>query len=307
MPNMSSAIAHTKIVSLNVNGLNKESKQKLLHNYIIQHKIDILLIQEHNIKDDGKVDFLENHYDIIMNKSINLKGGTCILIKKHIGCEIERIEMSADSRITSAICKMQDRKIHILNIYAHASDNSEREYLFEHELPYYLRHNTSNTILGGDFNSVLSTNDVSTKDSNKISKALVKIIRNARMSDAWWIHNSHTEYTYVRQNYGSRIDRFYCNNRNNISQSEHLICSFSDHSAIAITVNINTNILIGKSYWKLNTKLLQDNEVKENFKVFWDYLRTRQYDFENINIWWEVNAKPQTKCFFYKARKAKEQ
>ena len=126
---------------------------------------------------DGKVTYLENHCDIIMNKSINFKGGTCILIRKHIGCEIERTEMSADSRIISVICKMQDIKFHILNVYAHASDNSDREQLFEHELPYYLRHNTSNTFLGGDFNSVLSTNDVSTKDNSKISKALTKIIR----------------------------------------------------------------------------------------------------------------------------------
>ena len=215
-------IAQLKIVSLNVNGLNKESKQKLVHNFIVQHKIDILLIQEHNIKVDGKLHYLEDYYHIIINKSINLKGGTCILVKKHIGCNIERVEMSADSRIISAICKIQDKKLHLVNIYAHASDNSEREQLFEHELPYYIRHNTSNTFIGGDFNAVLSVNDVSTEDSSKISKALLKIVRDSRFSDAWWVHNRHSEYTYVRQNYGSRIDRIYCNNRNNISNSSHL-------------------------------------------------------------------------------------
>ena len=66
--------------SLNINGLNTEKKQRLLHQFIIQHKIDILLIQEHNIREDGKVKYLEKYYKILMNKSTNFKGGTCIFI-----------------------------------------------------------------------------------------------------------------------------------------------------------------------------------------------------------------------------------
>ena len=70
-------ISQIKLVSLNINGLNKESKQRNLHSFITQHKIDIILLQEHNIKVDGKVDFLD-FYDIVMNKSIHLKSGTYI-------------------------------------------------------------------------------------------------------------------------------------------------------------------------------------------------------------------------------------
>ena len=291
--------AQLKLASLNINGLNTDKKQRLLHSFIVQHKLDIILLQEHNIRDDGKVAYLENHYSIIMNKSVNFKGGTCILIKKGSGCEIERVEMSADSRVISAICKIEDKKIHILNIYADANDSTNRETFFDQELPYYLRHNTSNTFLGGDFNSVLSTNDVSTKDPRKISKSLLKIVRQAKLIDAWWIHNNHQEYTYVRQNYGSRFDRFYCNNRENISHSSHLQCSFSDHSSVAITINMNTNILIGKSYWKLNTKLLEDDTIKYNFSILWTYLRGKQYDYDNINVWWEMCAKPNIKQVFH--------
>ena len=69
------------IVSININGLNMETKQKMLHQFIIQHKLDAVYLQEHNIKEDGKVEFLEKYYHVILNKSINLKGGTCTLIK----------------------------------------------------------------------------------------------------------------------------------------------------------------------------------------------------------------------------------
>ena len=47
------------IASININGLNTEIKQKWLHEFIIQHKLDIVYLQEHNIRENGKVEFLE--------------------------------------------------------------------------------------------------------------------------------------------------------------------------------------------------------------------------------------------------------
>ena len=227
------------IASINVNGLCTENKQKLLHAFIIQHKLDIVYIQEHNIREDGKIAFLEMFYEVIMNKSVNMKGGTCILIKKSLTYKVERIEMSADSRLISVICSLQNKKIHLLNIYAQSGNNfyAAREDFFDQELPYYLRHHTSNIFLGGDFNSVLSLNDVSNNSPTLLSKTLLKLVRQAKIVDAWFIHNNRTQYTYVRQNYGSRIDRFYINNKDNIRSSKVIHCSFSDHSAVVINVN----------------------------------------------------------------------
>ena len=274
----------------------------LLHAFINQHKLDIVYLQEHNIREDGKNIFLEKYYKIIMNKSIDIKGGTCILIKRSLNCKIERIEMSADSRITSAICNLQNKKIHLLNIYAQAGNNfyAAREEFFDQELPYYLRHHTSNTFMGGDFNTVLSLNDVSNNMPSHLSKTLLKLVRQSRMVDAWWVHNNHVQYSYVRQNYGSRIDRFYINNKDNINSSKIIHCSFSDHSAIIINVNINENITIGKSYWKLNTSLLTDENVKENFANYWEYIKSFIYDYDNELVWWETCAKPKIKGFFIK-------
>ena len=166
-----------------------------------------------------------------------------------------------------------------------------------------MRHNTTNTFLGGDFNCVLSTNDVSNNSSSLLSKTLLKLVRQAKIVDAWWIHNNRTQYTYVRQNYGSRIDRFYINNKENIISSKITHCSFSDHSAVVITANINENISIGKSYWKLNTSLLMDDNVKENFNNYWGYLKSLIYNYENELIWWETCAKPKIKSFFIKEGK----
>ena len=149
----------------------------------------------------------------------------------------------------------------------------------------------------------MSTNDVSNNSSSLLSKTPLNLVRQAKIVDAWWIHNNRTQYTYVRQNYGSRIDRFYINNKENIISSKITHCSFSDHSAVVITANINENISIGKSYWKLNTSLLMDDNVKENFNNYWGYLRSLIYNYENELIWWETCAKPKIKSFFIKEGK----
>ena len=44
------------ITSININGLNTEVKQKLLHQFITQHKLDIVYLQEHNI---GRIEFID--------------------------------------------------------------------------------------------------------------------------------------------------------------------------------------------------------------------------------------------------------
>ena len=48
-------IAGLVIATLNINGLNNQIKQKQLINFINFHKIDILLLQEHNIRDPNAV------------------------------------------------------------------------------------------------------------------------------------------------------------------------------------------------------------------------------------------------------------
>ena len=68
---------------------------------------------------------------------------------------------------------------------------------------------------------------------------------------------------------------------------------------------INENISIGRSYWKLNTSLLKDENVKENFSNYWGYLKSLIYNYENELFWWEYCVKPKIKSFFIKEGKLK--
>ena len=52
--------------------------------FLKNKSIDIALLQEHNIKYIGKIEYIIKYYHVILNKSILLKGGTLILIDKRL-------------------------------------------------------------------------------------------------------------------------------------------------------------------------------------------------------------------------------
>ena len=91
-----------KLITLNVNGLNSIKKQNMLFDFIKVNKLNFICLQEHNIKDKNKLlDMFYEHFDVVINECISLKGGTAILIDKSLECKILQIETSPCSRITS--------------------------------------------------------------------------------------------------------------------------------------------------------------------------------------------------------------
>ena len=116
-----------KLITLNVNGLNCDKKQELLYNFILKNRIHIVNLQEHNLKENKKLNsiFYDN-FHVFINESINLKGGTAILIDKRVTNTIIQVEKSADSRIISLKLSIGNKRLHILNIYAPQGQNTTR-------------------------------------------------------------------------------------------------------------------------------------------------------------------------------------
>ena len=170
-----------KLITLNVNGLNSIKKQNMLFDFIKVNKLNFICLQEHNIKDKNKLlDMYYEHFDVVINECISLKGGTAILIDKSLECKILQIEKSPCSRITSVKCIVGEKRMHLLNIYAPSGSKflQEREQMFTQDILYYLRNSLSNTIVCGDFNCVLNQRDTSKKGSCPISKGLLSTVNN---------------------------------------------------------------------------------------------------------------------------------
>ena len=288
------------IACLNINGLNDKRKQVQLVDFMKYNRISILLIQEHNIRNINPIGSELNDFcEVIINPAIAHKGGTAILIDKRIDFKIFNIEKSANSRIISLKLSVYNKMIHLINIYVHASNSKDREEFFNNDLIYYLRNNLENTIIAGDWNCILSQRDTESRNT-VISKALLNLVRSLKLKDIWFNSNQTPEYTYIRENYGSRIDRVYVKDffANSIDNVKVIHTNMSDHSCIRLNLNLPNIPKSGKYFCKLNVSLLHVPIVNEKFKDKWIYITSTLNRYNNINEWWESYAKKEIKKFF---------
>ena len=122
------------VITLNINGLNLKEKQEKLVDHLKSNHIHCCLIQEHNIKDENSIyDVIRNDFDIFLNPTIRLKGGTLTLINKRLQYNVICCEKSYDSRILSLKIKIETQILHLLNVYAPSGNKyqNEREELFK--------------------------------------------------------------------------------------------------------------------------------------------------------------------------------
>ena len=177
------------IASLNINGLNVTDKQRSLIIFLQYNKIQILLIQEHNIRNKNVIcQELHDLYYVNLNLAIAHKGGTAILIDKRLDFRIRNNEMSADSRIISMSIQLYEKPLYLVNIYAPSgSRNSDRENFFKENLTYYLRNNLDNSVIGGYFNCITSARD-SISNSTHVCKILLDNFRKLNSKDVWFIN-----------------------------------------------------------------------------------------------------------------------
>ena len=294
------------IISININGMNEVGKQNQIINFMKYNNVDILLIQEHNIRGPGKIcKDLSEFCFISLNYANCHKGGTAILINKKLPFKLLSEEKSGDSRIISMKIKLYDQMIHLINIYAHSGKEktADRDRLFNNDLLYYLRNSLQNTLIGGDWNCVLSERD-STSEEVVVSKSLLNTVRTLNLKDAWHLKHKNIEYTYVRNNYGSRIDRFYVKDMAKfVTNIKTIHVNFSDHSAVSLEINCPDIPQQGRGYWKLNTTLLKNESIKERFKEEYEKMLSVKNRYRNINEWWDVYVKKQIKVFFKKEGK----
>ena len=187
----------------------------------------------------------------------------------------------------------------MINVYAPSGTNKkkEREEFFREKLIYYLRGNCENLILGGDFNCVISPRDVSSGNDSLVSKALMNLIKQVGLKDITKGYHKLPEYTYVKHNYGSRLDRIYVKKFfDNIHSWSTVPVSLSDHNMVLFKLNVK-NMKTGKGFWRLNTRILNEKETEENFTVVWSHIIAKKSSFENLILWWDY-AKEECKKSF---------
>ncbi|XP_055623260.1 uncharacterized protein LOC129766695 [Toxorhynchites rutilus septentrionalis] len=282
------ALTSYNISSINIATITNPTKLNALRNFVNSQSLDIVCLQE--VENDQ---LSLPGYVIFFNKD-HMRRGTAIALKQHI--QVTNVERSLDSRLIAL--RVQDTTI--CNVYAPSgfSQRAVRENFFHETLPYYLRHNTTNTILAGDFNCVLRTCDSS---SPNVSPALKAVVQQLQLHDIWEkLCPRDSGFTYACRNAQSRLDRIYVSSglRDHLRVAHVHVCSYTDHKALTLRLCLpHLGQEHGRGFWSLRPYLMTNENVAE-FQYKWQYWTRQRRNYGSWIEWWLLFAKPKIKRFF---------
>lgn len=278
-----------KIATINIANISNATKIEALRSFVRSADLDLIFLQE--VQNDS----LEiPGFTIIFNVDIHQRG-TAIATKDLY--KIDNVEKSLDSRIIS----VRISGVTFINIYAPsgALQRGAREDFFNTSVAFYLQHATSQIVLGGDFNSVISAKDAT--GSSNISPMCKRLMNAAHLSDSWEdLHGNAVQFSFVRSNTASRLDRILITNslKNGLRTANFAVTSFTDHKAYIIRIVLpNLGMPPGRGIWRLQPHVLDDPEVLDELSRKWAYWIRSRDNYRSWVEWWLKYTKPKVISF----------
>jgi len=163
-----------KVATLNINALASQVKMVKLEDFVHQHEIDFLFLQEVT---QPRFDNLRG-YTAYTNIGANRRG-TAILAREHLPLT-RTVSLPSGRGIAVSF-----QGVWLVNIYAPsgAEKRQEREDFFNLELPYLLIDTLTTLIMGDDYNCVLAKTDAT--GHFNFSRALNTLISGYDLVDMW--------------------------------------------------------------------------------------------------------------------------
>ena len=155
----------------------------------------------------------------------------------------------------------------------------------------------------GDFNVTRGNKDRSTgnKGFNESQEQLMSLIREVYIKKDLWRRQNPNSHLYThshgRSNTYSHTDRAYTSTNLRVGvKIDNKINTLSNHFQTIMKESEPTNLKMGKCYWILKCRLLQDKEYIQHINELWKYSQTHQNDFRSVSEWWE-EGKQHIKAF----------
>lgn len=167
-------------------------------------------------------------------------------------------------------------------------------------------------IFGGDFNNVLCEGDRSYKNYKlQFDEVfLKKAISQASLIDAHMTVNPGVKnFTYMRGDAGSRIDRFYLSELFLLVKEKNLPVCFTDHACIFVSIRFKKFSPRGRGIWRNNASLFSSPEVRKEISNALSDMISLRFMFNSVGEWWD-NVKKDLRsilCFHGKLNKKKLQ
>ena len=296
-------MAPVNFLSLNVGG---SSNLAGLSMKISITKFDVILLQEVK-SSQNQIDSLVSRFGFKSLVNIDIedinKPGTALLW---------RSTFPVSGAVNLISCRLQMAEIgafRIFNCYAPSGSENRhaRNKFYGEDIFKFLKiHSGSSFIMTGDHNSVLCKEDIEhgTGFNSKFCPALDTLVKCEHLVDCFQ-HLHHTpKFTFHRPGKAkSRLDRFYISAflSDDIVALEHLP-SLSDHYGVKLILDMDVFRTSFKrkndySFWKLNNRILDDDEFLPSFIQLWRFLCKNENDYNDVADWWDDYVKPHIKNF----------
>ena len=294
-------------VELNFLSLNVGMSATLagLTSLITVHRLDIIFLQEIRLSGE-QLNFLVGSLGFQAEVNIDTdqptRPGTALVWKK---------SLPVSDVFTLVLCRAQVALLGpymLLNIYAPSGSDKKYErakFIGQDIFRVLSLHSGASWILGGDWNCVLKTLDIKggTGFSQKVCPALRDLVRSYDLCDVFRHEFPRKEeFTFFRAGKApSRIDRFYLSRSlvEGLSGTQH-VASLSDHCGVQMSLWLTVELVslprnLRRTYWKLNTSILNDKEFLPSFIALWSEISKANNLFVDCAEWWDKWAKPEIK------------
>ena len=254
-----------KVCTLNCQGLRDSNTRHAVFNDCM--KYDVCFLQETYIT-EIKVNAWKNEWSgefYSVNGTSN-SNGLITLFRRGSNCDNFNVFYSS-YRILGISASINDETYYFINYYAPSDSNAEKV-KFMNKLYHVLSLTvTDNIIIGGDFNLVLN-NELDIISGKPHDRQLVKMFNNFINSfslvDTWrLLHDRRKEFTWSRPRpfLARRLDYILLHESlsSSITLSNINYCVHSDHKKVICHFSVDL-FQRGKSYWKLNTSVLRNQD-----------------------------------------------
>ena len=268
-----------RIATININAIQNETRVGMFKEFIRANDLDIVLIQEvatpNSIETPGYVAYENIGPDM---------RGTAIVARRNI--QITNIEKLPSGRAMA----VESNGLRIINIYAPSgtAKRTERERFYNSELPVLLTAPPTQTLIGGDFNCILSPSDATGNFTH--SNALANVIRGFNLTDAWKQDPLRPAYTHHSNQGASRIDRFYLSPAAEGRKVgiETIPVAFTDHHAVLIRMRLYANERRRRNgRWRMDSMMVSGTQFTDALQSEWKKWTDRKRYYPDIGSWWE--------------------
>ena len=307
-----------KCLSLNVRGLNKSLKRRLLLRWLHKQKQDfIILFSQKCYSTNLCTSTWENERGgkVFFSHGTSHSKGVMILIYPSLDLKVEKC--ISDQKARFIILKLLRDNTPLVLVYVYAPNDANQQVNFFTKLNHQLQEFAlESIIIGGDFNCPLSQKDKTGGNPATRKASVIKQIENLcdsyNLCEIWRSTNPNlSRFTWRNKSLKiqSRLDYFLISKEfcALTKKCEILWAPESDHSAVSIHLQSEASAQKkGPGFRKFNTSLLTDETyiatLRENLQRF----KAKYVDLPDLGLKWDL-IKMEMKGFTvqYSKRKAK--